>query len=890
MYSVMRIRPFGNFILLLERLVKRIQWTTLMVGIALGSSLSAQSVTEVTSLAHDSSEKFKSVDDPTLTDAERQHLESATRFSTPLTGPSQVSAPHPRLADPVVSEVLKQTNAFLDSYRAMRGESRSKPDFVKSSGDLLGRVSQIKDMASQEEFVYQVSRLLDYVDRQTFLTEALRRNPAFREFLKSELFRIVASELIAYGAGSKRELETLDPTIVTLLTAKGALSDTRQITQSLLLPTYDLDFRVTAVSLLASCGDDLSRFKQVTFLLDLARIAAPEGTVVRHIYGIDGYRSVILDAGWFPKDPGREVQLRVDIGQATTMLYMNRSIVDLLRKYESLARRLDEAVKDIEVLKRRVARNEAGINDLQRAVVSLESRVNVIEAWQDTVEDRLGELELRVDLIEAFGAKPSGIRMPAAEDRDRDLIDDRVEHLLIQALAPCFKLQGPSRPPCSAKWFIQHSFLREPGDDPDSASPQQWASWIQRRDLWKMDAARFLPYYSAEIERISRASGKNESDAAHGFRIQLASESFRSGRSDIGMPTSWDAAQREGNVGMYAHVVRGDRPGDFVVQYFMLLCWNETAYSFGVGNHEADWLTVTFLVSLPEYSQEGNWEKVDQPVSKYTEREWQSISAGAIIKSDRKNPTQARDEFKAIGSVFHDPALFKRRIVWARMINHGRYIDVAGRNLEWEETKFGTRVVLYMENGTNELWPNSGDRGYGGWPASNESGRISATKRVDWRNGPDATCWQRLQQGNAEREGWPNFRDGKHFEGHGWGPVGYSAFFRPAWENRSGGFRISYDFGGGEDGDELNEHKTVREHRGEAGEYVTRDVPNLGEVGYANGVEAQILLSYGGLWGGWWKGNSSPDGPVREETWVMPDTRKKDGRKEMTVEKWLESR
>lgn len=178
-----------------------------------------------------------------------------------------------------------------------------------------------------------------------------------------------------------------------------------------------------------------------------------------------------------------------------------------------------------------------------------------------------------------MGVPYSGTPLPKKEDRDEDGIDDRVERLLIDAFSPVIMIEDDWRPPVSVEWFVQHAYLRGPNEDPDNFTSNMRSEWTRRRNVWKHDPYQFIPEYERLVSEAIQQFPESKKES---WRLQFDSESFRDGDSDIEESMSWDRAKREGNVGMYAHVVRGDNDingqftGEYIIQYFMLLTWNET--------------------------------------------------------------------------------------------------------------------------------------------------------------------------------------------------------------------------------------------------------------------------------------------------------------------------
>jgi hypothetical protein len=128
----------------------------------------------------------------------------------------------------------------------------------------------------------------------------------------------------------------------------------------------------------------------------------------------------------------------------------------------------------------------------------------------------------------------------------------------------------------------------------------------------------------------------------------------------------WCTIDSNPNQGVFARVWRPwpKLTHIYSVQYFVFLTYNETIETFTAhfGSHDADWLCLDLGV-------------------------------------DATNPD--------------DP-----RIIHAIYFNHGRQFFVRGDTMYKHFIEDG-RPVAYMEVESNELWPNAGGRGYGGWPNVN---------------------------------------------------------------------------------------------------------------------------------------------------------------------------
>lgn len=434
-------------------------------------------------------------------------------------------------------------------------------------------------------------------------------------------------------------------------------------------------------------------------------------------------------------------------------------------------------------------------------------------------------------------AIPPGL--PAKGDRDRDQVDDRIEFLLIQAYAPTIWCNASSAPPCSVEFAVQHCFLRGPGGA------------LLPRNTWRENAANFIPAYIAKATELN--------DRRNWF-LQFEKESFRRGSSDIaGHESSWTRAMQSGNEGVYAHVVRADRDGEFLVSYFILCTLNETNWPLGIGTHEFDWLVVHVLVRLPEAGKP--WVDLSgRKPSDFTDQEWKQIENKVLLDSDGVDKT-----WRILG----DQAGKRRRVIAVRLGNHGRFVDLRGDNVEWEQSERGMFPTFYAERLTHELWPCAGRKGYVGWPLKKNGNRIDCANSSTPASGPESP-WMR-----AQKQFFKDGKDGSALLGGGRLP-----YFNP------NGFRISYDFGPGDGLIGMNEENVVCDHLrgGNAVRYVTSNVPNVGELDFPSGTSAEILLSYRGTWGGWWLQNESPRGPVDQGMmWVDPDRSKVQGREALQI-------
>ena len=193
------------------------------------------------------------------------------------------------------------------------------------------------------------------------------------------------------------------------------------------------------------------------------------------------------------------------------------------------------------------------------------------------------------------------------------------------------------------------------------------------------------------------------------------------------------------------------------------------------------------------------------------------------------------------------------------MDTRGDRVDTTETGDERGALRGGIKPRFWMERGTHELWPNRGGRGYSGWPGANS---YNSEIPLGWEylTPPvySPPWWDTTSpRPTAELEGKPLWRDGKFFDGKDYFIVAWGAYFRPAWALRSQGYRISCDFGPGADSMAPCEHKVVREHQGVRGAYITRSIPNLGEITKEGEAarefskSAELVLRYQGLWGGW---------------------------------------
>jgi hypothetical protein len=162
------------------------------------------------------------------------------------------------------------------------------------------------------------------------------------------------------------------------------------------------------------------------------------------------------------------------------------------------------------------------------------------------------------------------------------------------------------------------------------------------------------------LEEIA-ASGNGLEDT----KLQLKKEEYRSGPyysdGDAGRVRASKEAIASGE-SVFGRVEQISESQAWL-HYYAFLAWDETAFSEGFGNHEGDWLCAQLLVNL------------------------QSNQIVAMI-----------------------------------LHNHGRQLQ-----LDVQQSDNDARIldlsedghpILYLEMGTNELWPNRGFRGWSGWPTS----------------------------------------------------------------------------------------------------------------------------------------------------------------------------
>ncbi len=221
---------------------------------------------------------------------------------------------------------------------------------------------------------------------------------------------------------------------------------------------------------------------------------------------------------------------------------------------------------------------------------------------------------------------------------------------------------------------------------------------------------------------------------------------------------SWPSAAQNGD-GIYGRVWRPWQgyPELYSIQYFLILTWNETAYGDDNGNHEGDWICVDYAVD---------------------------------VRCSKDNPP-------VLHAIYH---------------NHGRQLFLTPESILFENG----HPVVFLEGGTNEAWPNSGDRGFGGWP---------------------------------RQDGFASNTNFDYDEVAEW----YEELFAEL-------------FGG------INEHKIVREHTGRGNRYAPHEIPrfqipNVGDFDPNDkpislcGEEGEFILKFSGRWGLVAVEAKNPEGP-----------------------------
>lgn len=746
-------------------------------------------------------------------------------------------------------------------------------------------------------------RLLNATDRSDVLSGCARHDPLLRTLLISEMIRLalVDRELSSPEIAIARTRQDLRPLAARSLSLTDRLGAESAESSLLSVPRTQprlvgLWFRELATALLASHVNELlssaptSRiaaanqlYDACSFVLACAEMSGLRGAIAAEV--LDSESPIVAQSLLGEQDSQRGPLLTA-VQQATRNIQFEHDISEIRQRLSSLEAR----VTALEDWAKRV---DARLASLEDAVVDLKGRVVALEKWKSTVEERLSNIELRLELMELFGLPPGAPGRPyRSSDGDRDLIDDVVEGMLIDAYSPVYRLYPDSRPAVSAEWFVRHSRL-EIWDSEVRTAAERHGVPIPSRGMWTADPTRFLAAYEECVRQIGAAElALSLSKIRQGFSLRLDSESFRSGGSDLGEPVNWaPLLETGGSRGVYAHVVRGEATNEYIVQFFMLLAWNETAYTFGYGNHEGDWLCAMILVSLPEYKSGATPPSIDRNPREYSADEWSALSRQIRVGANGSSgeaidATIARGEIEAIRAALEDPLRRKSAVVAMRVCNHGRYIDVRVDHVEWVEggnaggtpVAKGPKPVLWMEGGANELWPNGGGRGFGGWPAGQVNGRnvdmfeagLFGGGGEDHEKGPQPP-WRGV--------GVQYYRDGRdHKEIDSW-PIQHDAFTTFPWEfvrlidgEQRTHYRVSFDFGRGEDGTAINEHKVVRGHRGSRS-YRTFGVPNIGEWDSPQTGAASFVLGYHGRWGGWGKRNESPPGPWKEEMWIDVDPR-----------------
>lgn len=225
-----------------------------------------------------------------------------------------------------------------------------------------------------------------------------------------------------------------------------------------------------------------------------------------------------------------------------------------------------------------------------------------------------------------------------SNDADGDCIDDAKEQFLLQALAPILRpdqvhpvaVEGTGVP-VSMSWLLSEcSIMVGPSHSPQTIAVQPGLA----------GAVALLP------------------NSTPGWGLD---NPYKWGQSPTA-PRSWpiSVGLREGVYGRVWRPWEETHPHLISVQYYVFFTWNETAYSFGWGNHEGDWLGVDYCI--------------DDRIM---------VASPAIMHA-----------------VYH---------------NHGRQLFMTPEAL----VLTNGRPRIFTELGTNESWPNAGTRGKDGWPQSN---------------------------------------------------------------------------------------------------------------------------------------------------------------------------
>lgn len=246
------------------------------------------------------------------------------------------------------------------------------------------------------------------------------------------------------------------------------------------------------------------------------------------------------------------------------------------------------------------------------------------------------------------------LRSPAA-DADGDGIPDEIENQLLARFAPIIYPneihdfpEGGSGVPVSVAWLLRNSRIMF-----FNSATTNWAVAADR------------PSVSAALAQVN-ASG-------NGGQVYRLRNYYLWGDAP-GDTRSWPISISLGE-GVYGRVWKpwAAFPYIYSVQYFVLLTWNETAYSGGSGNHESDWACVDFAID---------------------------------VRSGYENPP-------ILHAIYHC---------------HGPQNFITPELLQIENG----HPVVYFEKGTNESWPNRGGRGFTGWPNSNGFETDGNWDNFDW--------------------------------------------------------------------------------------------------------------------------------------------------------------
>lgn len=321
-------------------------------------------------------------------------------------------------------------------------------------------------------------------------------------------------------------------------------------------------------------------------------------------------------------------------------------------------------------------------------------------------------------------------------DIDKDLIDDDLESTLLQRFSPFYRFSRESistNPyeeqfrPTDAIWYIRHSDLVY-GDDENSHV-------VTDRTKLAANTAGLINSVRVGVNS-SLASTLNKTN----FRLNVYNE-FRSGWFG-GDGFDWEPIKRQGNIGLYGHVVGTADPNILQIEYWQFFGYSQgTAYKDPVGNlsnafcHEGDWTTIHLLFNVA-----GN-------------------SATAIY-------------------YYHHGDISEKNLTHLLTpVNSDVKQDGSGVQF-FRDDKTGdfTHPVVFVEWGAHELWP-----------------------------GPEGSKF-----------GSPN-------------------------------------------------HDGVGRHA-----YLTRDVPNLGEVENPMSEAGRIIMQFNGFWGAFNQTNSNPPGPSLHTGWQWP--------------------